>query len=44
MASRSASAWSSRSRWRTKVGTSTAERAPAARSSKSTFETALDDW
>ena len=41
-ASRSASAWSPASRWSTKVGTRTAESAPAASSSNRTFETELE--
>ena len=43
-ATRSASRWSPRSRSSTKVGTRTADSAPAARSSKRTFDTELVAW
>jgi hypothetical protein len=43
-ASRSASRWSSARKRSTKVGTRTAERAPAAMSSKRMLETELEAW
>ena len=43
-ARRSVSSWSPASRWETKVGTSTAESAPAACSSNRTFDTEIVAW